>query len=127
MTKFGKAGMMGANSLETQFTTKKRPIMSKIPTKLNEKQFCEHVLPYLSIAQRGYPCQIPLHRVFNYLLYWLHTGWQWHQIAIAKKTGADKKKLVRVPFTTIFPGGVMMKVSKICGLPAFSLSKRISI
>jgi hypothetical protein len=89
--------------------------MSKIPTKLNEKQFSEHILPFLSTAKRGYTCQVALHRVFNYLLYWLHTGCQWHQISIAKKTGSDKKRSVPVLFITTFPSGAMMKASKMCG------------
>lgn len=51
--------------------------MSKIPTELTEKQFAEHIEPYLSKAERGFVCTIPLYRVFNYILYWLHTGCQY--------------------------------------------------
>lgn len=43
--------------------------MSTIPTSLTEKQFDEHVRPYISTAKRGFECQIPLYKVFNYILY----------------------------------------------------------
>ncbi len=41
--------------------------MSQIPVKVTEKQFNQHCAPYVSQAQRGYACQIPLYRVFNYI------------------------------------------------------------
>ena len=56
--------------------------MSTIPTKLSDSQFEEYVLPHLSQAKRGFVCSIPLVKVFNYILYWLHTGCQWHQLPI---------------------------------------------
>lgn len=56
--------------------------MSTIPTSLTEKQFEEHVRPYLSIAKRGYECSIPLYKVFNYILYRLHTSCQWKKLPI---------------------------------------------
>ena len=43
--------------------------MSTIPTSLTEKQFNDHILPYLSTAKRGYVCKIALYKVFNYILY----------------------------------------------------------
>ena len=42
--------------------------MSTIPTNLTEKQFEEHVRPFISVAKRGYECSIALHKVFNYIL-----------------------------------------------------------
>jgi transposase len=50
--------------------------VSRIPTQLTPEAFAEHVQPYLSIAKRGYVCKIPLYKVFNYILYRLHTGCQ---------------------------------------------------
>ena len=84
--------------------------MSKIPTKLTEKQFGTHIEPYLSKAKRGYTCQIPLYKVFNYILYWLHTGCQWEQLAIASIAGSEKKKSVTVPSISILPSGAEMEV-----------------
>lgn len=57
--------------------------MSTIPTKLTQKQFEDHVSPYLSKAKRGYVSKIPLYKIFNYLLYWLYTGCQWSALPVA--------------------------------------------
>lgn len=50
--------------------------MSTIPTSATEKQLEDHIRPYLSTARRGYVCSIPLYKVFNSILYRLHTGCQ---------------------------------------------------
>ena len=85
--------------------------MSTIPTSLTEKQFNEHALPYLSVAKRGYICQIPLHKVFNYILYRHHTGCQWHQLPIASDPlESEKKKSATTRSTTTFASGVGMAV-----------------
>ena len=84
--------------------------MSKIPTKLTEKQFTEHIDPSLSWAKRGFTCQIPRYKVFNYILYWLHTGCQWEEIPIVCVPGSEKKKSAIVLSTFIFLAGAMMAV-----------------
>ena len=66
--------------------------MSTIPTSLTEKQFDEHIRPYISTAKRGYECKIPLYKVFNYILYRLHTGCQWEQLPIASDSDSSEKK-----------------------------------
>ena len=58
--------------------------MSTIPTSLTEKAFAKHVRPYISVAKRGYECSIPLYKIFNYILYKLHTGCQWEMLPIEK-------------------------------------------
>ncbi len=83
--------------------------MSKIPTRLTEEQFGKHIDPYLSQAQRGFTGQIPRYRLFNYLLYWLHTGCQWEEIPIACAAGSEKKKSVTLRSTTILLVGVRME------------------
>ena len=67
--------------------------MSTIPTSLTEEQFDEHVRPHLSTAKRGFECQIPLYKVFNYILYRWHTGCQWAQLPIDKEVGSRKKEI----------------------------------
>jgi hypothetical protein len=99
--------------------------MSKIPTELTEKQFTEHIRPHLSQPRRGFVCQVPLYQVFNYILYWLHTGCQWHELPLAPQPGSEKKKSVTVRFFITFPNGVTMAVSKLYGIKAFSLCKPI--
>ena len=82
--------------------------MSTIPVSLTEKQFNEHIRPYISVAKRGYECQIPLYRVFNYILYRLHTGCQWEQLPIepdqadAEKKG-DQLSCRLLPFSQVEP------------------------
>jgi transposase len=66
--------------------------MSTIPTSVTEKQFNEHIRPHITTAKRGYECKIPLYKVFNYILYRLHTGCQWHQLSIDPDTGDLRKK-----------------------------------
>lgn len=66
--------------------------MSTIPTSLTEKQFDEHVRPFISTAKRGFECQIPLYKVFNYILYRLHTGCQWYQLPITSDPVDPEKK-----------------------------------
>jgi hypothetical protein len=66
--------------------------MSTIPVSLTEKQFEKHVSLFLSKAKRGFVCKIPLYKVFNYILYRLHTGCQWDQIAIDPDPRDPKKK-----------------------------------
>lgn len=66
--------------------------MSTIPISVTEEQFEQHIRPYLSVAKRGYECRIPLYKVFNYILYRLHTGCQWEQLPIDKDATASEKK-----------------------------------
>jgi hypothetical protein len=80
--------------------------MSTIPISLTEEEFREHVSPYLSKAKRGYECSIPLYKVFNYILYRLHTGCQWERLAIdADPQNLQKKRLAGRRFTTTFANG----------------------
>lgn len=68
--------------------------MSTIPVSLTEKQFDEHIRPYISTAKRGFESKIPLFKIFNYVLYHLHTGCQWYQLPIAAfPNNPDKKEI----------------------------------
>jgi transposase len=51
--------------------------MAKIPVEVTEMQFKKYILPYLTVAKRGYASKIPLYKVFNYIIYKLRTGVQW--------------------------------------------------
>ncbi len=87
--------------------------MSTIPISLTEEQFNEHINPYLSKAKRGYVCSIPLYKVFNYILYRLHTGCQWERIPIdADPQNPEKKSLVGRQCITTFVSGVRMGAYK---------------
>jgi len=93
--------------------------MSTIPTSLTEEQFNEHIRPYLNTAKRGYECQIPLYKVFNYILYRLHTGCQWERLPIDPDPNQpEKKKSAGMPFIIIFANGAAMVAWKKSGKAA---------
>ena len=93
--------------------------MCTIPTSLTENQFNEHVLPYLSVAKRGFVCKIPLYKVFNYILYRLHTGCQWDQIPIdPDPIDPEKKRSAITQSITIFASGAAMEAWKEYGMKA---------
>ena len=94
--------------------------MSTIPVSLTETQFNEHIRPFLNTAKRGYECKIPLYKVFNYILYRLHTGCQWERLPIdPDPNNSEKKKSVGMRFTTIFASGAGMAAWKRSGNRAF--------
>ena len=62
-------------------------------------------------TRRGYVCSIPLHKVFNYILYRLHTGCQWKEIAIDPDPNEPtKKKSAGKRSTIISANGAEMEV-----------------
>ncbi len=56
--------------------------MSTIRVSLTEEAFKSEVLPFLNTGKRGYVSKIPLYKIFNYILYRLHTGCQWEEMPI---------------------------------------------
>ena len=58
--------------------------MSTIPVSLTEEQFTTHIQPYLSVAKRGFVSEQPLWKIFNLVLYVLHTGCQWPETPVPK-------------------------------------------
>src|SRR2546423_2208255 len=74
--------------------------MSPIPTSVTEKQFAEHILPYLSTAKRGYVSSIPLDKIFNYILYRLHTGCQWKALPMDHK--ADQPEEAELSWWAVY-------------------------
>ena len=94
--------------------------MSTIPISVTENQFDAYIRPYLSTAKRGYESKIPLHKIFNYILYRLHTGCQWARLPIDPDPDhPEKKKSAITPFTIISASGAAMAALKTCGKPAF--------
>jgi len=56
--------------------------MSTIPVSLTEAQFTTHIKPHLSVAKRGFESEQPLWKIFNLVLYVLHTGCQWPETPV---------------------------------------------
>lgn len=63
--------------------------MSTIPTRITQEQFDEYVRPHVSVAKRGYESRIPLYKIYNDILYRLHTGCQWDKLPIAKNEAGE--------------------------------------
>lgn len=83
--------------------------MSTIPISLTEEQFNQHSYPYLSKAKRGYVCHIPLDKVFNYILYCLHTGCHWERLPIeADPQDPQKRNQLASGVLPTFASGVRM-------------------
>jgi hypothetical protein len=74
--------------------------MSTIPTSVTEEQINAHILPFLSTAKRGFVSKIPLYRMFNYVLYRLHTGCQWDELPIAKD--ADNPAATEISWWAVY-------------------------
>lgn len=73
-------------------------VWQKIPTELTEKEFNEFVFPHLKTGKRGPRPKIALYKIFNYILYVIHTGCQWYKLPIEKT--ADGKP--EISYTRVF-------------------------
>ena len=64
-----------------------------IPTKLNEEDFNEFILPHLSMPKRGPKCKIGYHKIFNDILKVLYTGIQWKELPIERNLETGKPEI----------------------------------
>lgn len=76
----------------------KKPVYNTIPTQLSEEEFNEFVFPYLQKGKRGPKPKIALYKIFNYILYVIHTGCQWYKLPI-EKTAVGKPE---ISYTRVF-------------------------
>lgn len=51
-----------------------------LPTALSRRDFNRYINPYLSCGHRGPKTKISRHKIFNYILYVLHTGMRWDEL-----------------------------------------------
>lgn len=61
-------------------TSKPKTCYHHLPVKVSQKDFNKYLDPYLSKAKRGPKGKISRYKIFNYILYVLHTGIQWDQL-----------------------------------------------
>ena len=61
-------------------TTERSFLYNRIPTKVSRKDFNRYIAPYLKRPKKGPQPKLSLYKIFNYILYVLHTGIQWHQL-----------------------------------------------
>jgi transposase len=53
---------------------------NKLPTQVLQKDFNRYVLHYLSKGKRGRKPKLSYYKIFNYVMYVLHTGIQWNEL-----------------------------------------------
>lgn len=56
----------------------------KLPIKVSEKHFNRHIKPYLRKPVHGPRPTVSYYKIFNYILFVLHTGIQWRQLKTYK-------------------------------------------
>ena len=70
--------MKGA--LMAKRTEKETPRYNGIPKQVSRKDFNRYILPHLSKRVKGPKPKLSFYKIFNYILYVLHTGIQWNQL-----------------------------------------------
>jgi len=61
-------------------TTEHSFVYKHIPTKVSRNDFNRYIAPHLKQPQKGPKPKLSLYKIFNYIVYVLHTGIQWHQL-----------------------------------------------
>ena len=59
---------------------KEKQIYNEIPKQVTRKDFNKYINPYLRKPVKGPKPKISFYKIFNYILYVLHTGIQWNQL-----------------------------------------------
>src|SRR5215216_6947339 len=72
--------------------------MARIPIAVTKPQFEKYFLPHLSTAKRGYVSDIPLYKIFNYVIYKLRTGCQWELLPMDKTEDGKPEASYQVPY-----------------------------
>jgi transposase len=65
---------------ETNETNETKPKYNEIPKQVSRKDFNKYISPHLSKPKKGPKPKITFYKIFNYILYVLHTGIQWRQL-----------------------------------------------
>ena len=66
-------------------TTASSFVYNRIPTKVARKDFNRYIEPHLHRPKKGPKPKLSLYKIFNYILYVLHTGIQWEQLQTNRK------------------------------------------
>jgi transposase len=65
--------------METK-TNEKKLIYNEIPKQVSRKDFNKYINPHLRKRKKGPKPKLSFYKIFNYILYALHTGIQWNQL-----------------------------------------------
>lgn len=52
----------------------------KLPIKVSRRDFNKYIKPHLRVPVKGPKAKISTYKLFNYILFVLHTGIQWNQL-----------------------------------------------
>jgi hypothetical protein len=74
------------------------PATTPIPVQLRGPEFIAFTFPHLSMPRRGPKCKLGYHRVFNLILWVLHTGMQWKCLPVPRAGGGTAV----IHYTTIY-------------------------
>jgi transposase len=58
----------------------KEPRYNEIPKQVSRKDFNKYIKPHLRKPKKGPKPKLSYYKIFNYILYVLHTGIQWRQL-----------------------------------------------
>jgi len=58
----------------------KKLIYNEIPKQVSRKDFNKYINPHLQKPKKGPKPKLSFYKIFNYILYVLHTGIQWRQL-----------------------------------------------
>ena len=92
----------------------KKPRWNRIPSVLTESQFNEFVLPHIPTQKAGPKPVVPRYKIFNYVLYLMHTGCQWYNLPIDKKDDG-KPEIHHTRIFKIFKGWADSKCMALFG------------
>jgi len=70
--------------METK-TNEKKLIYNEIPKQVSRKDFNKYIVPHLRKPKKGPKPKLSFYKIFNYILYVLHTGIQWNQLRTRRK------------------------------------------
>lgn len=62
--------------------SKRNTCYNTLPVRVSQREFNTFILPRLSHGRRGPKPKISYYKIFNYILYVLHTGIQWKQLPV---------------------------------------------
>lgn len=65
--------------------TKSSLVFNHLPKKVTCRDFNRYIKPHLKQGTRGPDPKVSFYKIFNYILYVLHTGIQWYQLKTYKR------------------------------------------
>lgn len=57
---------------------------NKLPKQVTRREFNQYIKPHLSVGTRGPETKISTYKIFNHILYVLHTGMQWYNLPMGR-------------------------------------------